>query len=1582
MINKKLIFFAIFFISLLAISGVSASEIDSDIAINDDDLAIDAEEVDNSNLESADLQLDDNSDNKERNDNENEGNFKSSSNSELLTEYTYNVTFSTLAHQIESAGDELNLTMHYYYNSSTDSSYKNGIIINKSITINGNGHTITGYTVRAFNITNNNVILRNINFINFNRSNQGAIYWDGVNGSVSNCTFINCKATNGGAIYWDGVNGSVSNCSFINCTSSFSASYSSSYGYSSNYSSISSASCGGAIYWDGVNGAISNCSFINTICSSSSSITSDSYCISESFSASYGGAIYWNSTGGSVSDCSFINCSSKTESISGSSGDAAHSHSHSFSSSFGGAIYWNSAESAIQNCSFINCSSYANSSSIYNCSRVPKNISASSYSYSYGGAVYCDGNDSYVLNCSFTNCIYMYDYKSSTGYSSNPSNTYAGGLGGSVYCNGDYDSVSNCSFIDCGTSYSYDYGCAVYCNGDFGSVSNCSFVNCNSSYGGAVYCNGDFGSVSNCSFLDCDGNNGGAVYWNGTYGSVSNCSFLDCDVRSGSYGGAVYWNGDFGSVSNCSFIRCSASSGYNYGGAVYWKGIAGSVFNCSFVNCSANYGSAIFWSGKNGTLYNCIYNDLTNYSSFVSILDNSKLDAPLNISVHNILFNESENVEIEYLGYSREIKVYVYDSTNHRIYNVSNNSQLIEFSLDNLPKGIYNVTVFCSEDGIFKTKNESAIFEVLGHNPSININHTEKIIAGDNLTVNISLNDDAEGNISILINNNTYCGEVIGGKTTIILSNIIGGELEYILNYSGDHYYNSTILNGVMNVEFKPSFINFQVDDTDFSQIITLNPIAPIDSTGIVSIFINEEFIDNFSIGQTYNLVDLNVGDYNLTLKYSGDNYYSSCENTSTFKINKIDPKLIVDIPNLKAGDVEVYIDFETEAYGNVSLIIDNKSYTNEFTNNTIIIIPNLKAGVYNYEISYSGDQNHNPLIETHTMAIELRESKIDLEISNVTEGESLNLRFNITGNDLAIISLYLNNTFLMNVSASENVSIPNLKHGKYNITAIYNANEYYDYSIDTKEFTVFAKSVIKLDLNDINYKESIILCPLLTTNATGTIKIYVDDIFENEISVGGTYYLLGLCIGNHTVRVVYSGDDYFTPCENSTSFKVNKLTPTIELQVNDLTAGDNANIVFQLNNDTTGNIIVNGSVLDIINGRTILNIPNIKGGIHIYNLRYTGDSIYYDYTADYIINVAFKETIIDFILNDIYLGENLTFTPIITDISVGLLDIYVDDMFNGSINIGSSITIPFFERGSHSIKVSFGGDNYYSANTTTKTFNVNIHTILSEDTKVTYNSNYFRATFLDKNGDLLGNQEIQFKIGDKEYNMTTNSNGVATLDVILNSGTYNITSINLVTGETKVNEFVVNKLSTSISSPAINAVYNAGNYLVVTLKDSNGKILVNKKVTVTVGTISKTLTTNVNGQLSILISNLIPKTYTATIKFAGDNNYIGYTKKITVVVKKATPKLTAKAKTFRRSVKTKKYSITLKNNKGKVMKNTKVTLRVNKKTYSVRTNSKGVATFKITNLKKKGKFRAVVKYAGSKYYNKVTKKPIITIKA
>ena len=121
--------------------------------------------------------------------------------------------------------------------------------------------------------------------------------------------------------------------------------------------------------------------------------------------------------------------------------------------------------------------------------------------------------------------------------------------------------------------------------------------------------------------------------------------------------------------------------------------------------------------------------------------------------------------------------------------------------------------------------------------------------------------------------------------------------------------------------------------------------------------------------------------------------------------------------------------------------------------------------------------------------------------------------------------------------------------------------------------------------------------------------------------------------------------------------------------------------------------------------------------------------------------------------------------------------------------------------------------------------------------------------------------------------------------------------------------------------------------------------------------------------------------TYEIKAVLDGDDNFNGSSSSASFKVNKLGSKITAKAKSFKYEDKTKKYTITLKNSKGKVLKNTNVTLKVNGKTYTAKTNSKGVATFKLTKLTKKGKYTAVISYAGDKNYKKASKKAKITVK-
>ncbi len=98
------------------------------------------------------------------------------------------------------------------------------IVINKTLTINGNNATLDGnYSSRIFEVNQNNCIFNNINFINgaplFDEDvgNGGAILFNCENGYVNNCYFKDNFAAFGGAI----CGGTVFNSTFINNEASF-----------------------------------------------------------------------------------------------------------------------------------------------------------------------------------------------------------------------------------------------------------------------------------------------------------------------------------------------------------------------------------------------------------------------------------------------------------------------------------------------------------------------------------------------------------------------------------------------------------------------------------------------------------------------------------------------------------------------------------------------------------------------------------------------------------------------------------------------------------------------------------------------------------------------------------------------------------------------------------------------------------------------------------------------------------------------------------------------------------------------------------------------------------------------------------------------------------------------------------------------------------------------------------------------------------------------------------------------------------------------------------------------------------------
>jgi hypothetical protein len=295
---------------------------------------------------------------------------------------------------------------------------------------------------------------------------------------------------------------------------------------------------------------------------------------------------------------------------------------------------------------------------------------------------------------------------------------------------------------------------------------------------------------------------------------------------------------------------------------------------------------------------------------------------------------------------------------------------------------------------------------------------------------------------------------------------------------------------------------------------------------------------------------------------------------------------------------------------------------------------------------------------------------------------------------------------------------------------------------------------------------------------------------------------------------------------------------------------------------------------------------------------------------------------------------------------------------------------------GEYNVYAEHPDDWYYKYINNTSTFRVlAVDSYLAVDNVVL---DYGESVNLTVTAD--GAEGITAKIGSDNVAVK----GYAILISGLNGGTYNLTVTTVPDSNhnpvTKTVNITVNKAKTVLVADAINTIYNVNKDLVITLKDANGNPVTGVDVTVNLNG-AKTYTTDNRGQAKVPTAGLIPKTYTAKISFAGNTNYIGSSAEVKVIIKKASPKLTAKKKTFKKSKKVKKYTVTLKDNKGKAIKKAKVTIKIGKKTYKATTNSKGKAVFKINKLTKKGKYNAKITYKGNYLYNMVTKKVKITVK-
>ena len=191
----------------------------------------------------------------------------------------------------------------------------------------------------------------------------------------------------------------------------------------------------------------------------------------------------------------------------------------------------------------------------------------------------------------------------------------------------------------------------------------------------------------------------------------------------------------------------------------------------------------------------------------------------------------------------------------------------------------------------------------------------------------------------------------------------------------------------------------------------------------------------------------------------------------------------------------------------------------------------------------------------------------------------------------------------------------------------------------------------------------------------------------------------------------------------------------------------------------------------------------------------------------------------------------------------------------------------------------------------------------------------------------------------------------------------------NDIPGEISATKIIISDLTTY---PNSNVAYT------ITLKDINNNPIANEPIIVNINFKTTKLTTNSKGQATVKI-NQKTGSYTIKVNYAGDDiAYAPSSSQAKITVNKLSTKIVASNYAMFIN-KADNYQLTLKGSNGKVIANQKVKIKVNKKTYTVKTNAKGVAKVKLKL--KKGTYKIQMTYKGSNQFKAAKASKKITVK-
>ena len=877
-------------------------------------------------------------------------------------------------------------------------------------------------------------------------------------------------------------------------------------------------------------------------------------------------------------------------------------------------------------------------------------------------------------------------------------------------------------------------------------------------------------------------------------------------------------------------------------------------------------------------------------------------DLDLNIRVDDIVEGQTATVTITWNSQATGI---ITCNVNGEEITANADDGKITKSIQGLDIGYYDVEASYSGDMRFKPTTVTKTFVVRSADDVAN-----NIQFDGNKTFSFSLNN-AEGNLTVKINNNVYSKVLSDGNASLTINDLAPGDYDVLVIYSGDKIYNAANRTFSLSVPKFNVTLNEQLTTENIVSKITVS--LPSDAGGNLTLSVGtKKYTEKVTNGNAVIIVDdLPAGNYTATLTYSGDNNYESVSKSVNIHPTKI--LVTLDDTNVfveSGSQPKVSVKLDANATGRFTVSVDSGEYSSDISEE--LIISSLGPGNYTGTLTYSGDFRFSEAskeIQFEVPKIVLQFNDSNLIISKLDDGIIVDVT--LPSDARGDIMLSVNGT---NYTSKLNGGVASLKviglvPENYQSTVTYAGSDKYEAVSKVFRFSI---GMVEVSFNDTTLS---VISPspqpvvnvkfdkAVTGNITVTVnnKEFINDLINGSASVE----LTGLNPGNYSAIVAYSGDVKYGATEKSIQFEIPKISTTLENMIvkSNITVPTISAI---LPFDATGNItvVVSGKsyTKELINGNATVDLDGLAPGSYNATVTYSGDNKYDSSTK--IVNVIVPKVAVELNNNTLVIDSQNVSSGVSINLpedATGTLSVTVDGKTytENLVNGKATVNIPELADGEYNMTVTYSGDGKYEGMTKTTLINVT-NAVVDNSTNTTVDNSTNASVKVDpvlvisaddvnagesavinvitsvKTGKLVVN------VDNKDYELVI-SNGESSVN-ISDLAVGNYTVVARFAGDDKFNEvtnstsFSVLKVNVPVTNETISIPESdTTEYSVSLPSDATGTLT----VTVDGKVYSETL---VNGKATVNIPELSEGSHNITVSYSGDSKYSPIIKSSVVV--------------------------------------------------------------------------------------------------